>query len=550
MRTLGILILLAAAQTPVLAQLSTDQKLEDFRQLIALFDKRYAAYEWARDVFHFDLLDAQPWLDRVAQSQTDLDYYDICAQYVSSLHDGGSIYALPSDFEARLGFSVAMIEGHAFVVTIDRRALPAGQYPFGVGDELVSLDGKDPGQWVKALSAYLQAGSPRANTQAAAALITDRPQILIPHAVDVGDTAAVVVRRITGNVETYTIPWVKTGTPLHAGPVATPKSMTHPAPQADNPAPGGPLLPIYKLPDGFVERLGRSAQDAFFSGTYTAAGRNIGYLRMGSFFPNTGQELTQLDAEVAYFKQNTDGLVIDAWGAGGVNFGFGLAFNGTLSGLQCFVESYASRFLTGVSPTVGYSVRATTDWIAQFESTVNSLRAQGAPQPVIDLAQANLNDVVTTYGQPRGVTGALPLCGLTLTHGPVTDRNGNPTSYNKPIVLLVNELTSGPAELFAAMLQDASRALLFGGPTAGIGTLTGEFLVGSYAEGAVAVSTAVAVRPTTISTADFPPTSFIQNVGVRPDVAYDVFTMDNLATLGAGYVDQFTQTLLAAIGGK
>jgi hypothetical protein len=34
-------------------------------------------------------------------------------------------------------------------------------------------------------------------------------------------TATVIIRRLNGNLETYTIPWSKTGTPLRVGPVLT-----------------------------------------------------------------------------------------------------------------------------------------------------------------------------------------------------------------------------------------------------------------------------------------------------------------------------------------
>src|SRR5207253_2331429 len=142
---------------------------------------------------------------------------------------------LPSSFRARLGFSVEVIEGRTFVTSVDRRLLPARDYPFELGDELLSLDGKPVGEWLDSLAKYAMQSSPRATRHAAAAILTDRAQSSIPHAADTGDTATVVLRRGGGTVETYTIPWTRTGVPLSAeGPVPTPK--TNALPHADEPA--------------------------------------------------------------------------------------------------------------------------------------------------------------------------------------------------------------------------------------------------------------------------------------------------------------------------
>ena len=225
MKRLVIPILLLAAATSGFAQLTTDQKVSDFRQLIGLFDKRYAPYDWKKQLFQMDILDAQPWLDRVTKSESDLDYYEICVAYVTSLHDGNSRFNLPSDFRARLGISINLVQDVAIISSVERNLLPASQYPFDFGDLVISLDGKTPREWTDALAKYVSAGSDRAARQIAAGYITDRYQQSIPRAVEVGDSAAVVIlRAATGTIETYSIPWVKTGAPLAAGPVPSPKA--------------------------------------------------------------------------------------------------------------------------------------------------------------------------------------------------------------------------------------------------------------------------------------------------------------------------------------
>jgi hypothetical protein len=388
------------------------------------------------------------------------------------------------------------------------------------------LDGKTPRDWMAALSKYVPASSDRAAQQLAAAFLTDRQQALMPHAADVGDQASMVIRRsATGNIETYSIPWVKTGIPLAAGPVPSPKAKL-PALQADeSPAPSGQFLPLYRLPDGFQQRLGRSSRDAFLSGSYTVNGHKIGYLRLGAFAIVTGQELQQLDTEIAWMQQNTDGMVVDAWGMGGAN--------------QCYAEDLAARFFAHPFQTVGYALRATREWISFFETRLNSASAANRDQ-----AQANLDAVISAYEQNRGLSEPVPLCGASLTRAPAAN------AYTKPVVLLVNELSAGPAEFLAAMLQDGGRATVFGGATAGIGTTSNGYEVGAYAEAYTILSVALAVRPGTAYAPGFPVTSYIENIGVQPDVPYEMFTLENAAVMGVPYVAAFTQTLVAAIEGR
>lgn len=534
MRIVGLLMLLLAAEIASFAQLTLDQKLTDFRELVGLLDKRYAPYEWKKQLFQFDLLDSQPWLDRVAQSTTDLDYYQVCVDYVASLQDASAYYMLPSNFVARLGFSVDVFDGRVFVVSVNRTMLPASVYPFASGDELISLDGMSAVEWLDALAKYDILGSQRATQHGAAFLLTNRFQQLMPHAVDVGDSATVVVQRRSGATETYTVPWVKTGQPLATGPVLTPqaevviRSLTPEGPHADVPAPSGPRLPSYPLPAGFVQRLGRTSADLFLSGTYVADGRMIGYLRIGTF-TQSGAALGQLDAEIAYFQQNVDGLVVDTWGAGGST--------------TCYAEQIAARFIAHPFLTVGYQLRATHDWVSRFESVVNTLIAQRAPQSQIDQQQAYLDIVSAAYQENRGLTDPVSLCNAGLTHDPAA------AVYTKHLLVLINELTSRTAENLVVTLQDAGRGIFFGTPTAGVGTVSSAYSVGSYGEGVLSVSTAIAVRPSALVT-QYPPATYIETIGARPDVSYETYTLDKLRTGGVDYVNAFTQAVLDLLAGR
>src|ERR1700730_19458205 len=111
-------------------QLTPDQKISDFNDLVALFDKNYGPYEWKRDTQNFDLLNTKPWLDRIRATQNDLDYYEVLVDYVAHLNDAHDNYNLPSTFVASLPLTVDLYDGKVLIDSINRTLLPAARYAF------------------------------------------------------------------------------------------------------------------------------------------------------------------------------------------------------------------------------------------------------------------------------------------------------------------------------------------------------------------------------------------------------------------------------------
>ena len=186
------------AGIPACAQMTVEQKQEDFRQLVALYDKQYAFYEWKRDAIGFDLLNIQPWLDRIAKTTDDLGYYELAGQYVGSLKDGHDTYLTPSDFVADLRFRVDIYDGKVLVDAIDTKALTPRTYNIALGDELVSVDGETPEQFIHDFSQYVPDGSSGSTRRDAVTFATVRVQAFNPRSAMVGANATVVLRAADG----------------------------------------------------------------------------------------------------------------------------------------------------------------------------------------------------------------------------------------------------------------------------------------------------------------------------------------------------------------
>jgi hypothetical protein len=539
--------------------MTLNQKLLDFQLLTGLYDKQYGLYEWKRDAIHFDLLQTAPWLDRVRQSATDLDFYEICVDYVASLQDAHDSFTFPSGFSASLGFSGDLYDGALLIDSINRTLLPAAKYPFQIGDELISVDGAAVEALIQKFLKYAVAANSRSARRSAAGRITTRSQALMPHAHEIGDSAEVVVRRQNGNMEAYTIPWSKSGVPvLEVGPVpavsnAVRRKTADSMPAADavpdylrpllelqndsvsadnytNVLNIGAFNPIFALPAGFVQRLGRSVLDNFYSGTFKSSGKTIGFIRIPSFSPRTSAAQQQLSDEMLYFQAHTDGLIVDDMrNPGGV-----ISWQNTVCQ---YLIPYPFR-------VTGWAMRATAARVQSFAANLNFAKLTGAPQNVIDAYQNLLNVIEAAYVGNRGMTGPVPLDGPSLDRQPATDASGAILAYTKPLIVLVDEFSISGGDQFPSVIQDAGRGPIVGIRTMGAGGTNGSFPATVYSEGTAGVTFGIAVRAKPIVTTDFGVTQYTENVGVRPDIEIDYMTKDNLLNRGAPFFSAVTAVMV------
>jgi hypothetical protein len=552
MKLLRIPLLFVLA-TPIFAQLTEEQRVTDFLHLSGLYAKQYAPYEWKRDTQGFDLLNAGSWLERARMAKNDLDFYEVMVEYVASLNDAHDAYSLPSNFIARLNFGVDIYDGKVLVEGINRARLPVTEFPFRIGYELVSIDGVAVEELIRRFNKYAIAANPRSTRRFAANYLTVRPQQIMPHAVDVGDVAKVVMRRPDGETESYTIPWTKTGLPLlNNGPVPTPggsvaRKRAAPADRdwrsvlrdlqrvrVNRPEAiigFGARAPIFAPPAGFEQRLGRVAADNFYSGTFRAGGYRIGFLRIPDYEPaNEDTAINQFFNEITFFEANTDGLIIDDMRNPG--------------GFVHIANIYLGLLMPTKYRVTGFEIRATSEWVSDISSAVESARAQGAAEWEIALLGQILKEIGEANASNRGRTGPLPLDDITLDRDPFTDGRGRPIAYTKPLMVLIDELSASGGDAFPAMVQDNKRGILYGYRTMGAGGSVSGAYAGPYSEGFTSITQSLMNRQNDVITADYPAAPYVENIGVHPDIESDYMTVDNLLQNGRPFVDGFVSTMV------
>lgn len=559
--------------------------------------------------FDFDLLKLQPWLAEVNASHDDLTFYDICVRYVASLQDSHDEFILPSFYEAYLPILADRYDGKVLIDFIDRTALPQQTYPFAIGDELISVDGKDVEDWVVSLGPYAAngQGNPVSRDRLAIATILDRYQgyYTFANRVRPGDKGTIVVKSQNGNTATYVLPWVTIGIPFAAeGPVPNPgakpfagktafsespiKQPMRQIDQADKnlwglftgerpprEVPSAPkgleriqrlqessvfepdhvlagslvpfngFFPAFAPPPGFKLRLGAKSTDEFVSGTFPVGGRTVGFIRIPSFSPlSRTNAINQFRAETIFFQQNTSGLVIDLMSNGGGNI------------------CYANNLVQFLSPqpfqALSARLRASEQWLLNFENILLNQQFKGLPQSDIDLTSDMIDEIQRAIGENRGLTDPIQayapvgLCGGSggLLYSPARDAQGNNIAYTKPILLLTDNFTISSAEMFAAKLQDLNRVSVYGVRTdGGGGNVVGyNYASGPYGEGSLRMTQSIMVRNHDISTPGLPSAPYIENIGIQPDFVADFKTKGNLLTGGQPFVTGFSQTIGNLIG--
>jgi len=566
MIALVLFITSAAAQN-----LTPSQKDSDFRYLASLYATYYAPYEWKKQLLGFDALDIKSWLSRVAATQTDLDFYEVCVEYVASLNDTHDHFTLPSDFVARLPITADVYDGKVLIETINRVLLPQATYPFVVGDEIVSVDGTSVQQLLRDFAKYATYANPISTRRLAATRVISRVQSLMPHAPNVGDSAEVVVQRQSGALETYMIQWQKTGTPLEVGPVPSPRlqARTRFRPPIHNANPETPdymraldelaysgvglddslngvlnygsRSPIFLggLPSTFTRRLGGNSADFFYSGTFKYEDLTLGYIRIPNYAPPSQTvALQQFQREIDFMNANTDGLIVDEMRNTGGNL--------------CFGEEIATRLIPYQFQATGFQLRAFWTRLLVFYNQMINAKTQGAPPDVIARYELLYKALVDANAKNRGLTEPVPICTSSMIRDAATDASGNVIAYRKPLMLMVDEFTVSTADSVAGMIQDASRGMLYGMRTDGAGGNNTTYDAGPFSEGLAGMTIGLQTRKNPIATPDYPTTIYIENVGVRPEVVNDYMTRDNLLQNGAPFVHDFLAALAAYVrsGGK
>jgi len=525
--------------------LNSEQYISDFQHLVHMFNKYYGPMEWKTELFGTDILSTvHEYEDRINNASNDLAYFDIMFDFVSQFQDGHSTYTIPSTYAAFLGFDVDLYEGKLIVDAIYNPSLP-----LEIGDEIVTFDDTSAADLVAGFTRYFPGGFDLCVNRWSTTLVTNRVQALCPY-VPQSAEAVLTIRHLDGSTETLSLPWTFVGTEYTPGYYEDPFSkagqeldimerldrIVLDGPRGDflmNTGKYGHRDPSFQLPDSFVQRLGTGASDEYFSGIYTVGQYQIGFIRIPKMWVDQQSSYAVFNQEIAAFKELTDGLIID------------IIDNPGGSTTTC--QNYAQRLHTEAFTTVKFKYRPTLAIINDLESY---LYLSGLSPDTREFITNILAEFRDTYQSDQLLTDPVSMSSNNADgiFYPLTDTNGDPIGYDKPIIILINELSISGGDFFPAILQDSGRAKCLGVRTSGAGGHVVDYdFEMPYSEASIRITGSLMYRPQEVQPDGYPATHYIENVGIHPDIYYDYQNMDDLLNNGANYVSFFTDKIIEEI---
>jgi C-terminal processing protease CtpA/Prc len=111
-------------------------------------------------------------------------------------------------------------------------------------------------------------------------------------------------------------------------------------------------------------------------------------------------------------------------------------------------------------------------------------------------------------------------------------------------MVLTDELSASAAEIFAAVMQDEKRGLIYGLRTGGAGGAIDYADAGFYSEAGSSLAATIVVRKNPNASPQYPAAPYIENIGVIPDKTADIMTRENLLNQGKAFVRGFSDAMV------
>ncbi len=528
-----------------------------------IFELKYAPLEWKKNYCQFDLSEQ---INRAKESVLQnpnmslKDYQTILRDFFNSpcdYHVGVYFYATEL---AALPFRIEGCEGRYFIRWIDTYA--RSKMDLLVGDEVI-LFGEEPiHSVVQGLRLKNFGDRGMATDQGLAEQYLTFRIASLGHEVPRGPINVVVKRE--GRLISLPLYWDYLSEKIKQEPKKTPlsRSVKLNATLGDHPVINRNYCSgIYDIihshflrwvleeevnaellgaKKSFVPTLGKviwtSSSPYFHAYLYQMPTKErIGYLRIPHYRGNTLKQIQDLQKIISFFETYSDAVVIDQVNnPGGFAFYmYAIASMLTTKPLKPPMEreSITHENVSFALNNVNVLGRISTD--EEAKEIIGPLQGYPVTAAVARSFYNHFRFLIDEWNLGKTITGPTFLLENIEPHPRV--------NLSKPLMILVNHLDMSCGDYFPALMQDNKRAKIFGSKTAGAG---GALLQVSYPN-----AFAVANFSLTASIAERANTEVIENLGVEPDVPYDV-TLDDVMHGYEGYKEAVNKAIMEMIQKK
>ncbi|HWO11711.1 MAG TPA: S41 family peptidase, partial [Polyangiaceae bacterium] len=491
--------------------------------------------------------------ERLAEQPGDDNFYASANWFLNQLQDAhvslGSGARSNPVTAYRVLIDLQSVEGRALVQNLADPSL--ADLGIAVGDEVVSVDGVAPHDYLDDILDVESLANPLSNQQLIAFVFV-RPGFaarLRPQ----GPTARVVFRRADASEYTRDLIWrevvrdpIRFVQPVAGGTrVRGDSFLFRPGVEAEAGMPEGSLFtlgapqpffltsqtiaafgiePVVPSPEALAAlELDPAALPDIFAGVYEHSGKKILLLRQPTYAPDDiGLALRYYVALLIDFEGQVDGLVIDQTHNPG--------------GSVAYVSKFFELFGGDAPRKFVQAVNTDRLWIDGFREAASevdpTLASEGARS---FLLRASL--VERAYDAGEALTEPMSLTDVSLLQ---------PLGYvwSKPLLVLIDELAASGGDAFPMLLKANGVAPLFGQHTMGAGGSVE--LLARLPHSNASLSLTRGLFTASRDDGAYVESDFVENVGVAPDIEH-ALTVEDFRAGFVGYVSHFSDALVAQI---
>lgn len=581
--SLLLLVSFSAFYKPLVATPSEERKkmemIQDLEVIKHNFEAGYAPTQWKKDHNGWDLDKAfEISKNRVLATPqiTTKQFQGIVRDFFNSMNDYHVDVLFHSTESASLPFTIKSIGQQAFIQWVDSVRLPYSKYGIKAGDELLEFNEQPVMDALK----ELRLGTDKfSNPQTDQSLADIKLTLRTGREGDCVPNGAIVVKiksAASGKINSYQLRWTyhpeyisspldfiqcignlvqnrksvrqqfeslqsefMMASPLHT--LNMTESMLHDGGLGGRksfvPTLGTILWEIDQSQSGKGRKKSLVNDDpSWYAYIYEHPddGSPIGFLRIPHY---TNSNLQELEEIIAFMEQHTDALVIDQLN----NIG------GSARNLYAIASMLTAKPLVTplhrikITQKEALKSHKTIEWIKILEELMqydlSDEEEEEDDDGKVDYQQllffkAYHERILKDWTDGQVLTHPTHLLGIDWV-------NPNPHyNYSKPLLVLINELDFSAGDFLPAILQDNKRAILFGARTAGAGGFVRSFEFPN--------NHGIDLCSYTASIAERPNFEKIENLGVKPDIGYQL-TVEDLTEGYRPYANAVNRAVLNLI---
>lgn len=551
---LAVLVLLWGSLTQASAApqttLTKKRLMSDLDVIQTIFEVNYAPKSWKREFSSWDLTqaiaDAKGRIENspnltLKEGQISIrDFFNSTRDY----HVGVRFFSTEN---ATLPFVVKGAMGRYFFCYIDTEALPPKTFPFTVGDEITTFGGQPVADVIEEIRVREFGTNTLETDKALAEVALTQRRGDMGHLVPSGKVEIEGVKKESLESVKVTLNWsysperIRDFAKLGAS-VADEISLPEPTESVSSFLKTSGFLDKFMVAHlwdrsfvgaftslnhhslgartSFLPSLGKkiwkSTSDMLFDAYIfeTPTGKKIGYIRIPHYVGDE-EELEEFGLIMNYFEKRTEALVIDQVNNPGGSIFYLYALLATLTDKPI----QAPKHYLALTQEEIYVANYLLPYLEQVHDDFSArmILGENVGGYPIDYEFAKLmrqfcNFLISQWNKGKTMSDLTYLFGVDKVKPHPEYR------YSKPIVLVINNLDFSGGDFFPAILQDCGRAKIFGTRTAGAG---GYVLSTSYPN-----HSGIRSFILTGSIAERANKRPIENLGVKPDIAYELTVND------------------------